>query len=177
MAGVFLGEGAGPWLVSTLFGERFTESGDLLSAAMWLLIPWNCGSALWMVHLARGRFVFPSLSMGIGALVMTLSMPILLKTLGTMGAILAIGLGAALWALVLLLLVIRDEALNLGQAVWRPGAATLAALLIFFALTPAGLWIAVCGGWLTLFIASRVIGVITASDWHIVLTVLKGRSA
>jgi O-antigen/teichoic acid export membrane protein len=176
MAGALLGEEAGPWIVPALFGDRFMASGELLSSAMWLLIPWNCGTALWMVNLAGGRFLLSSLSMGMGALAMTLSMPWFLTALDATGAILATALGGLIWAFSQLLMVLGHEKLDLGRAIWRPGSAALASLLIFFALTPVGPWVAVSGAWLALFITSRIIGVITASDWHIVVTVLRGRA-
>jgi O-antigen/teichoic acid export membrane protein len=130
------GMALGPGLVPLLFGTRYAETGTLLGPALWLLVPLSWRQALSQTLLAHGR-VWPQVaSAALGALAMTLSMPVLAARLGGLGALLAAGLGFGVSAVALLAALRRGSAIDLAGSVLRPALAVLMSVGTYLALRP-----------------------------------------
>ncbi len=158
------GLGLGSWLVDIIFGARYVKTGYLLGLVMWLLIPFTCANTLMNVYLARNQFLFPILCTGAGALTMSFTMPWLVTTMGSPGAVLAIGIGMGFWALSLVLLLARSGDLDVRQAVFRPLAVVLFSLVIFFAMKPVNDWLAMLTSWASLLGGTLLFGVLTKDE-------------
>lgn len=169
------GIAAGPWAVDMVFGARYGEAGRLLGLAIWLLIPWTCGTAIWNVYLARGQFFLPTMCAGIGAMVLTLIMPWLVSAMDIQGAVLATGAGMSIWALTLVAILARSGDLDVYQAIVWPSAAIVLALGVYFILETANVWLALAASWLVLFGGAMVFGILTPDERSALIGITRRR--
>lgn len=151
---------AGPWVVQTLLGERYVLAGELLGPAMWLLTAFAWGNGLSAVLIARSASRGLLLSGLAGAVTLTLSLPPLVSNAGALGAVLATGAGAGVWALSSVVFVVRSGKLDLLRGVVWPGAAVLLAVGIYVTLRSVGDWSALLGGGAILTAALFVLGIL-----------------
>lgn len=158
------GIGLGPWFVDMIFGARYAEAGRLLGLSMWLLIPWGCGSAIWRMYLARGRFFLPTVCAGTGALVLSASIRWFVGNLDTTGAVIAAGAGMGVWSIGLIIMLATSGELNVSRAILRPGAAVLLAIAVFFALDGVQALLSLCASWLVLFGGTFCFGVLAPEE-------------
>jgi O-antigen/teichoic acid export membrane protein len=161
------GLGAGPWLVNLVFGTRYLEAGYLLGFAIWLLIPYTCGTMITRAYIARGEFFLPTVCSGLGALVMTLIMPWLIAAMNTSGEIVAVGTGMTLWALSLMCALARSGDLNVRQTIFRPLGPIFFALGVFLAMKSVNAWVAMLTSWAALLYGTLQFGGITEDEMYL----------
>ena len=172
-AGGLLGLIAGPGLVNSVFGTRFSMAGHLLGPVLWLLIPWTIGNALWRVYLARGHFFIPTVFTGVGALVLTFCMPWLVALMDTPGAVVAAGAGISVWAFGLVLMLERSGEIITGRVVFRPLATALAALGVYFLLRHLSIWIVLPASFLTLLGGVLAFGVFSTAEFSALVSTMR----
>jgi O-antigen/teichoic acid export membrane protein len=156
------GMSVGPWLIARLFGAGYAQTGELLGPALWLLLPLTAATALNPLLLVRERYSVTILSPAVGAVTMTIAFPTLAAAMGPLGALVAAGLGLSIWALALLLFVVRQGGVSLTLAVSRPAVVVVLAVGVYAALTAlgAGPWASLAGACITL--AAAGLGLATA---------------
>jgi len=168
------GLGAGGWLVELMLGSRYHEAGYLLGLVMWLLIPFTCGTAASRVYLARGEFFLPTICSGVGASVMTLTMPWLVAAIDISGAVVATAMGMVVWALSLICLLARSGELDVRKTIFRPLAPILFALGVFLVLKSVNAWLALSTSWVVLVCGMLLFGRVTEDERYL-LNSLKHR--
>jgi len=159
------GMALGPWVVALIFGERYAEAGRLLGPVLWLLIPLMWSSALLPVLFARGRAWPAAAWAAAGALVMSVSLPALASSHGAPGAVLAAGIGLAVGAVGLVVVLAKDGDLALARTILRPALAVVGALGCYLALEATGVWVAFAASLAVLFIATVALGVVSREEW------------
>jgi O-antigen/teichoic acid export membrane protein len=128
-AGALFLSATGPWLTHRIFGAAYSEAGAMLGTMAWISILWACGSILWTVFMADSRLMLPLVLLTTGAGVMTLSLPSMAASWGAFGALLANGLGIAVWAVGFAVLFASAGKMRFGYSVLQPaGSATVAFL-------------------------------------------------
>lgn len=160
MTGIALG----PWLVNVIFGARYLDAGHLLGPAIWLLIPWTCGHTIWLVYLARDQVLLPTVFTGVGALILTLSMPWLVSSMDAAGAVLAAGMGMGVWALGLIVMFTRSGDLRLGRVILRPAGVALLSLAVFLVLDRLNVWLSLPVSLFILFGGTFFLGVLAPDE-------------
>ena len=140
--------------------ERYVLAGELLGPALWLLTAFAWGNGLSAVLIARSASRGLLLSGLAGAVTLTLSLPPLVSNAGALGAVLATGAGAGVWALSSVVFVMRSGALDLLRGVVWPGAAVLLAVGTYVTLRSVGDWSALLGGGAILTVALFGLGIL-----------------
>ena len=160
MTGIALG----PWLVNVIFGACYVDAGHLVGPAMWLLIPWTCGHTIWLVYLARDQVFLPTVFTGVGALILTLSMPWLVSSMDAAGAVLAAGMGMGVWALSLIVMFTRSGDLSLGCVILKPAGVALLSLAVFLVLDNVNVWLSLPVSQFVLFGGTFFLGVLAPDE-------------
>jgi len=150
----------GPWLVEGVLGDGYALAGQMLGPALWLLIPLTAGTSLAQVFVARGRYFIPFLHALSGAVVFTLTLPMLASFLGPIGALWATGAGMGVWASGLIIQLARKSALDLSFAVLRPGIVVLLAAALYKILEPLSSSLALGTGLTAMFGSASIFGLL-----------------
>ena len=161
----------GPWLVPLLFGVKFSLAGDLLGLVLWLLVPYSLQLMLGSVFISRGHYYAASICQVLGAVVLTLALPPLAGTWGTLGAIAATGLGFWVSALSLAAFAATSGWFDMGTAMLRPLVSIVPAMAAYSLLEPHSPWIAFAISLPVLFLGFLVFKVVTTGE----LRRLKGK--
>ena len=171
------GIGAGPWLVSAVFGAKYGEAGRLVGMVLWLLVPWIWGNTIASVYVARGQYATPTVCAGAGAFALTLGMPWLASSSGISGAVLAIGLGMSVWAFSMIVLLARSGDLNVQLAIFRPLAAVALAICVYFLTAAVSVWLALVASFLALFGGAVVFRSITPAERSLLVNLTRWSSS
>jgi O-antigen/teichoic acid export membrane protein len=85
--GAMISWGVGDVLVAQIFGGKFAQAGTLLGFGVLLLLPWSISSALWSAQVASGKAIHSVSWTFLGALSMSLMLPVMSNSLGPQGVI------------------------------------------------------------------------------------------
>jgi O-antigen/teichoic acid export membrane protein len=86
-------------VTALLFGARYLEAGRILAEAIWLLLPLSLAIGLQQIAFShRGNLRLASLSTILGILAMAALYAPLTRAMAYHGALLATGIGMAIWA-------------------------------------------------------------------------------
>ncbi len=135
-----------------------------MGPAIWLLIPWTCGHTIWLVYLARDQVFLPTVFTGVGALILTLSMPWLVSSMDAAGAVLAAGMGMGVWALSLIVMFTRSGDLSLGCVILKPAGVALLSLAVFLVLDNVNVWLSLPVSQFVLFGGTFFLGVLAPDE-------------
>jgi O-antigen/teichoic acid export membrane protein len=97
-----IGLAVGPWLVERILGARYATAGALIGPALWLVIPYTCGSVLTSLALVRGQIRTAVVCSMAGALALGAAGPALTHTWEQAGMLGAAALALACWVGMLL---------------------------------------------------------------------------
>jgi hypothetical protein len=138
--------------------------------ALWLLVPRSWGHTAWRVLLARGQILSTTACAAGGALVLSLTLPLLVSRYGVSGTLLAAGAGMIVWSVSLLVLLRQADGLDVAHAMCRPGVVVLAALGLFLVLRPCQVWLAFPAAMLTLLAGSLGWDILTPDERSLTAT-------
>lgn len=128
------GQAFGPLMISGLFGIDYHEAGSLLGSILFCLIPATIGQALLTVRIAQDR-LWPTVVLGLLAVVLLVgSFVVVVPTMGTAGAIIAIWIANLAWVAGLSVLMARTGSLYIRRALLLPCALCCLSILIYFLL-------------------------------------------
>jgi O-antigen/teichoic acid export membrane protein len=168
-----IGMGLGSWLVGVIFGPDYALGGRLLGYALWLLIPYSCGYALYSVYLSQGREHQAFRYAVIGSIAFTLSMFIFAPGSNIPGALVSLATGMIMWTGSMVVSMSRRNQLSISFAVGKPGIAVLLGLATFAGLQFLNSWLALCLGLIILFGGSILIGGLSAQEKDLITSLFR----
>lgn len=166
-ASALAGLALGPPFMAWVFGAGYAEAGSMLGPALWLLLPLTAATALNPLLMVRERYGAAALSALAGAAVMTVAAPLLAMPMGPLGAISGAIAGAGLWAVWLLVLVGKDDGVDIRCAILRPAIALTLAVFAYLIMagTGTGPLATLLVAWLVLLLATGVF-CMTPAEWY-----------
>ncbi|MCJ7772335.1 MAG: hypothetical protein MUP22_04275, partial [Desulfobacterales bacterium] len=169
--------GAGEWLVEIFFGNKFHEAGYLLGFVLWLLVPSICGNAIWSVYMAREKYILPTITTAVGAVIFTGIFPLIVNKIGTLGAVVSAGIGISCSASILFFVLARSDTLNLRRILFYPLLAIAIALGVYFALDLLNIsvWVSLPASYAALFLCIFVFDIVTPPERNALLGIVKKR--
>jgi O-antigen/teichoic acid export membrane protein len=150
-----IGLALGPWLVERALGAQYATAGSLLGPALWLVVPYACGSVLTSLALMRGQTRIAVTSSLAAALVLAMTGPALTGWWQQSGMLAATALALSCWVAMFLANGVGD----LTACVIRPLgwiSLALAAYLVFSFQSPL---LALVIGLVTLVGSARQFGI------------------
>jgi O-antigen/teichoic acid export membrane protein len=163
-----LGMGLGPWLVTAVFGTSYEPAGSFLGYALWLLIPYGCGYALFSVYISQKRDLKALACAAIGAGSFTLAMFVFAPRFGVEGALLSLAAGMVIWTGSMIVEMAKRGQLHIGFSVGRPGAAVLLGFAAFFALQFLGTGLSSLLALLVLLACSILLGGLSSQEKEVI---------
>jgi O-antigen/teichoic acid export membrane protein len=161
----------GPWLIESLFGEKFTLAGQLVGLSLWCLIPIFGTSAFPTVILARGHFRILMFAAVTGALTMTCMLPLLAVAFGSRGAIVAVGFGYIASLMVTSTFTAKAGWANPFATMFRPLIVTIITVAAYLSLAAVSKWLAFPAAILILIAGSLALKVVTKEEQAFLISV------
>lgn len=149
--GWLVGTAFGPWLVNTLVGPAYAETGALLGLALLSIAPITQSAAIGQLFMVRGQVTVPLWANVAAAAVLTAGLPIAVAEFGATGAIAAI---LAAWGVKLTILFAflrKSLGTLLSPSCIRLTVAAAAVIAIQSVLPPASMTVT------TLFVSTAII--------------------
>jgi O-antigen/teichoic acid export membrane protein len=168
-----LGMGLGLRLVNLVFGPNYDGAGRLMGFALWLLIPYGCGYALYNVYLSQKLDLRALRHATIGAATFTLCMLIFVPGLSVPGALISLAAGMIVWTGSMVIHMARTGRLNILFSIGKPGAAVLLSLAAFLGLQLLNPWLALFSGLIILFGGSILFGGISSQEKDIIASLYR----
>lgn len=162
------GMALGPSLVIRIFGEQYLLAARLIGPALWCLLPFSLASTLTAFTIARGYYYLSPACHLAGAVVLTVSLPILVAEWGATGGIIAAGLGLGTSAICLIMIAVTRNWLDALKALVYPALCVAALLATYNLLEPFSVWLALPASLLVLLGLAHMTGTISAADRQLV---------
>ncbi|REJ82771.1 MAG: hypothetical protein DWQ36_05890 [Acidobacteria bacterium] len=153
-----LGTTLSPELVPVLLGQSYEPLGWLLTWGLWMVIPMTVSTLCHSALLARGLLREASLGLVAGFVATTLVLVLRVGSDGASAALLAIGIGLALWALSSMIATVAKVLIDVKRSILLPlfcvssaAAATLVSIASFdrWAALPVGFAVLLLSSWVT----------------------------
>lgn len=155
-----LGLTMGPWVVERTFGVRYAMAGALIGPALWLVIPYTCGSVLTSLALVRGQIRTAVICSVGGALLLTATAPVLTNLWEQTGMLVATGLALGGWVAMLVASGVGD----LRACVIRPLSWVSVALSSYVVLSFYSVFLGLGIGLLTLLLTAFLFGIVAPHE-------------
>jgi O-antigen/teichoic acid export membrane protein len=168
-----LGMSLGLWLVNVVFGPNYAWAGRLMGYALWLLIPYGCGYALYNVYLAQKLDLRALGHAAAGAVTFTLGMLILVPGLSISGALISLAAGMTIWTGLMVAHMAATDHLNFFYSIGKPGLAVLFSVAAFLGLQLFDPWLALFSGLIILFGGSILLGGLSSQEKDIIASLFR----
>lgn len=163
-----------PLLVPLVFGNKYPVAAELLGPLLWCLVPYAVAAPLSAISIARGYFFIPVMGHLGGALVLTVSLPLLADRWGVTGGIAGTFFGFLVPMLVFLFFATKHDWLDFRKAVIRPLFVVILSIIVYFLAAGSSGWLALLAGLSVLVAGAVVFGVVMKDDLKMAGKVLNG---
>jgi O-antigen/teichoic acid export membrane protein len=155
-----IGLALGSWLVKGILGVRYTMAGEFIGPALWLVIPYTCGSVLTSLALVQGRIRPAVMCSAGGALALVAAVPLLTGWWENAGVIVATAVALSCWVGLLLAM----GAGNLTVCVIRPMSWVCIALATYIIVVPHSTLLALGSSLLILLCSAPLLGIVQPNE-------------
>lgn len=173
-AAALLATGLGVPLLRFLLGPDYHDGALYIAWGFWLVIPWSVAQIAAQTAVAHGRLAAYVAGAGLGALAMSVVLPLLTVRAGAAGAFLGAAAGGSLWAVFALGDLVRRDGLTLGRVLLRPVVVAAAGAGACLAALPAGGIAAMATGLAVLAAAAWILRVFAPDErdaaWRFVVS-------
>lgn len=140
ISAALVGMALGPWLIPAILGSAYTIAGDLVGPALLLVVPFGIVNVTNSVLFAHDRTKVQLLAVGAGSLIFTATLPLLSRSYGPYGPLMAMGVAGGTMSFALLLGISRVAAMDWGRSVLRPGLSAVCGVAAYLALADFSSW-------------------------------------
>lgn len=159
-----IGLSLGSELITRFLGADYALAGTLFGPALWLVIPYACGSVLSSIHMIRDRTQIVLVCSGVSVVVLLLTMPLLTRWLHDFGVIAATAVALLCWMLSTTVTCKLTGECSLTESLFRPTLWVLVTVAAYAATAPIhnvfALGVSVC----VLLLSAPILGVVTPRE-------------
>lgn len=163
----------GDWLLNLILGNGYEPVSQLLIFALAITVPHFWLSSLQSLVIAHAKYWMIAINYALGAVVFTVSFPLLIQVFNSTGVLFALGLG--LLSVVsgqVVTLIKQNQKIEFVSSIFKPLCAVAISIVVCSLLTRFNMWAALISGLVTLVIFLIILGGIKQEEINIILELI-----